>query len=80
MASEAVIGRRFTLVIPAKLRKRLSLKEGQRVLLREDPPGFTVEPLPDHRGEALAEVIGQSYEERKDERRALRSWRSHARR
>ncbi|MBI4415859.1 MAG: AbrB/MazE/SpoVT family DNA-binding domain-containing protein [Euryarchaeota archaeon] len=80
MATEAVIGRRFTMVIPARLRRRLSLTEGQRVILKEDPPGFTVIPLPEDRGKALAEAIGRSYEERTDEPRARRSWRSHARR
>ncbi len=45
MSSEtAKIGKRGTVVIPARLRQRLGLVEGTLVLLEEGPDGLTIRP------------------------------------
>ncbi|HEX9669749.1 MAG TPA: AbrB/MazE/SpoVT family DNA-binding domain-containing protein [Thermoanaerobaculia bacterium] len=45
MSSEtAKIGKRGTVVIPARLRQRLGLVEGTLVLLEEGPGGLTIRP------------------------------------
>jgi AbrB family looped-hinge helix DNA binding protein len=45
MASEtARIGKRGTVVIPARLRQRFGLEEGSLVLLEEGPAGLTIRP------------------------------------
>jgi len=78
MMAQATIGRRHTLVIPKSVRGRLSLKVGQRVLLRIR--GDTVEliPLPDEPGAVLARLIKEPYEEKKDEPKAQRWLIEHA--
>jgi AbrB family looped-hinge helix DNA binding protein len=35
VSEKTVIGKRFTLVIPKAVKRRLRLREGQRVLVRE---------------------------------------------
>jgi AbrB family looped-hinge helix DNA binding protein len=44
MTETAKIGRHGTLVIPAKVRRRLGLAEGELVLIEEIPEGLLVRP------------------------------------
>jgi len=70
MSEVAVIGKRSTIVIPKAIREELSLKEGQRVLMRVEEGRILIEPLPWNPYEVLERVIGEPYEEDKDEARA----------
>ncbi len=67
MSEESVIGRRYALVIPKAIREELKLKEGQRVLIRVEDGRIIVEPLPWDPYEVLEMVVGDSYEEQKEE-------------
>jgi len=66
MSEKAVIGKRFTLVIPKAVRERLGLREGQRVLVRVEEGRVMVEPLPWDPYGVLKEVVGEPYEEREE--------------
>ncbi len=70
MSEIAVVGKRSTIVIPKALRKELSLEEGQRVLMRVEDGKIIIEPLPRNPYEILEQVIGEPYEEGKDEAKA----------
>lgn len=70
MSEESVIGRRYALVIPKAIRQKLAIKQGQRVLIRVEDRRIVVEPLPLDPYEVLEEVVGESYEERREEARA----------
>jgi len=76
--SEAVIGKRNTLVIPKAIREKLNLKEGQRVLMRVEEGKIVVEPLPWDPYAVLERVIREPYEEAKDETKAEKWLREHA--
>ena len=66
MSEKAVIGKRFTLVIPKAVRERLSLREGQRVLVRVEEGRVIVDPLPWDPYRVLEDVVGEPYEEREE--------------
>jgi len=71
MSEEAIIGRRYTLVIPKSVRKRVGLKEGQRVFVREQEGRIVIEPLPADPYKTLAAVLGDfTYVEEKHEKLA----------
>jgi AbrB family looped-hinge helix DNA binding protein len=44
MAEAARVGKRGTVVIPARLRKRFGLEEGTSVLVDEGPEGIVIRP------------------------------------
>jgi AbrB family looped-hinge helix DNA binding protein len=44
MAEASKVGKRGTVVIPAKLRKRFGIEEGSSVLLEEAPGGVMIRP------------------------------------
>jgi len=75
---EAIIGRRFTLVIPKSIREEIGLKEGQRVLVRAEAGKVIVEPLPENPLQVLESIIGEPYSEATDEKRAEKWLREHA--
>ena len=58
MSEESVIGRRYTLVIPKAVREELTLKQGQRVLIRVEGKRIIIEPLPWDPYKVLEEVVG----------------------
>jgi len=66
MSEQAVIGKRFTLVIPKAVRERLGLREGQRVLVHLEEGRVVVDPLPWDPYRVLEEVVGEPYEEREE--------------
>jgi len=71
MSEEVTIGRRFSFVIPKRVRENLGLREGQRVLVRHEGEVIVVEPLPEDPYKELSEALGDfSYSEEKYEKRA----------
>lgn len=78
MSEKAVIGKRFTLVIPKVVRERLGLREGQRVLVRVEEGRVMVDPLPWDPYKVLEEVVGKPYEEKEEEAEAERWLKKHA--
>jgi len=72
MSEEVTIGRRFSLVIPKRVRNKLKLKEGQRALVREEEGKIVIEPLPNDPYEVLSETLGDfRYNEEKYEKKAI---------
>jgi AbrB family looped-hinge helix DNA binding protein len=78
MSEESIIGRRYTLVIPKTVREELTLKEGQRVLIRVENGRIIIEPLPWDPYEVLEKVVGEPYEEKREEANAERWLKDHA--
>jgi AbrB family looped-hinge helix DNA binding protein len=78
MSEESIIGRRYTLVIPKAVREELTLKEGQRVLIRVENGRIIIEPLPWDPYEVLEKIVGEPYEEKREEAKAERWLKDHA--
>lgn len=70
MSDESIIGRRYTLVIPKAVRKTLALKQGQRVLIRVEGKRIIIEPLPWDPYKVMEEIVGEPYDEKKEEIKA----------
>lgn len=70
MSEEQVVGRRFIIVIPKSIRKALTVREGQRVLIRIERGKIVIEPLPSDPYSIMEEVVREPYEEREEESRA----------
>lgn len=71
MSEEVKIGRKYAVIIPRNVRKKLGLKEGQRALVREEVGRVVIEPLPDDPYQVLRQTLGNfSYTESKYERKA----------
>jgi AbrB family looped-hinge helix DNA binding protein len=69
MSEEVIIGRRYTMVIPKSIRKKMGLKEGQKVFVREQGGKILIEPLPTDPYKTLAAVLGDfTYVEEKHEK------------
>ncbi|RLE79433.1 MAG: AbrB/MazE/SpoVT family DNA-binding domain-containing protein [Thermoprotei archaeon] len=75
---EAFIGKRYTLVIPKSVREEVGLKEGQRVLVRAEAGKVIIEPLPSDPYRVLGEIIGEPYDEAKEEEKAKKWLEKHA--
>ena len=69
MSERVSIGKRFTIVIPKPLRKKLNFKEGQRLLVRLEAGRLLIEPLPADPYGSLERLIGEPYNEERDEKR-----------
>ncbi len=80
MSEQVAIGKRFTIVIPKGIRRKLDLREGQSLLIRAEESKLVLEPLPADPYDVLKRVIGEPYEERKDEKRSEKWLKSHAHR
>lgn len=65
-----VIGKRYTLVIPKRIREKLKLKEGQRVLIRVEGDYAIIEPCPKDPFSVLREIVKGSYNEEEEEKKA----------
>jgi len=63
----AVVGKRFTVVIPKVVRAALGLKEGQKVLVKAEGGKVVIEPLPLDPYGVLEEVVERPYVEEEDE-------------
>lgn len=71
MSEEVTVGRRFSVVIPKKVREKAKLKEGQRALVRYEGTAIIIEPLPEDPYKVLSEALGDfSYREEKHEKKA----------
>jgi AbrB family looped-hinge helix DNA binding protein len=69
MSEEVLIGRRYTVVIPKSIRKKMGLKEGQKVFVREQAGKILIEPLPVDPYKTLAALLGDfTYVEKKHEK------------
>jgi len=66
-------------VVPKSIRKLVSIREGQEVLVRAEGNKIVIEPLQDDPFETLKKVIGPPYREERDERLAETWVRKHAR-
>jgi len=75
---EAVVGKRFAIVIPKSIREAVGLREGQRVLVRAETGRVVIELLPDDPYRVLEEVIGEPYDEASDEEETEEWLRRHA--
>jgi AbrB family looped-hinge helix DNA binding protein len=71
-SDRAIVGKRFSIVVPRSVREKINLKEGQQVIVREDGGKVIIEPLPNEPLKVLERVIGEPYDEGKDEKRAER--------
>ena len=78
LSEESVIGRRYTLVIPKAVREELMLKQGQKVLIRVEGNRIVVEPLPLDPYKVMEEVVGEPYEEEREEVKAEEWLKTHA--
>jgi len=78
MSEEAVIGRRYTLVIPKAVREQLTLRQGQRVLICVEGGRIIIEPLPWDPYKVMEEVVGEPYEEEREEVKAEEWLKKHA--
>ncbi|MEX2705156.1 MAG: AbrB/MazE/SpoVT family DNA-binding domain-containing protein [Candidatus Freyrarchaeum guaymaensis] len=65
-----VVGKKHVLVIPARIRKRVGVKEGDLLRIRVEGGSIVLEPVSKDPFRVLAEVIGEPYDEEEDEKRA----------
>jgi len=71
MSEEITIGKRFTIVIPKKIREKLNIKVGQRAIVREENGTIIIELLPNDPYKALSDALGDfSYNEEEYEKKA----------
>lgn len=70
MSETTKVGKRFTVVVPKSVRQRVKLEEGQSVWVRALGNQIIIEPLPKDPYSSLAKIIGEPYDEAKDEKRA----------
>lgn len=70
LSENTVVGKRYTIVVPKSIRKRVGIEEGQQVWIRAQGGEIIIEPLPKDPYETLRRVIRKPYNERRDSRRA----------
>lgn len=56
--AEAIIGKRYSLIIPKKIREKILLKEGQLVKVRAGEGVIVIEPYPADPFKVLEEALG----------------------
>jgi AbrB family looped-hinge helix DNA binding protein len=70
MSEITKVGKRYAVVVPKPVRKRVALEEGQRVSVRAEGGRIIIEPLPKDPFADLAKLIPDTYSEAKYERKA----------
>ena len=70
LSEDVVVGKRYTVVIPKSIRKKLKIEEGERVSIKVRGNEIVMEPLAKDPYATLARLIGEPYDERRDERKA----------
>jgi len=65
-----VVGKKHVVVIPAKIRKIVGVKEGDLLKVRVEGNSIVLEPVSPDPFKVLAEVIDKPYSEEEDEKRA----------
>lgn len=78
MSEQTVVGKRYTIVVPKSVRKRVGLKEGQDILVKAEGNRIVIEPLQENPYETLRRIVNQPYEEGRDEMKAQKWVRRHA--
>jgi len=68
----AKVGKKYVVVIPSKIRKALGVKEGDLLRVKLESGRIVLEKLPSDPFKVLADVVGEGYDESKDEVRAER--------
>jgi AbrB family looped-hinge helix DNA binding protein len=66
------VGKKYMVVIPSKIRRALGVKEGDLLKMKLEGSRIILEKLPSDPFKVLAEVVGESYDEREDEARTER--------
>ena len=72
------VGKKYTIVLPKDVRKRLNIKEGDLLSVKVEGGKIILEPKRVNPFEILERVIGEPYDEEKDEKLAKR-WMKDAR-
>ena len=71
MESDVVrVGKKFTLVIPKKVREMLGIKEGDLLSVKVKEGKIIMEPKKSDPFQVLERIIGEPYDERRDEKKA----------
>ena len=71
MESDVVrVGKKFTLVIPKKVREMLGIKEGDLLSVKVKEGKIIMEPKKSDSFQVLERIIGKPYDERRDEKKA----------
>lgn len=65
-----VVGKKYVVVIPAEIRKKIGLKEGDLLKIQLKDNKIILEPVTLNPFKILEEVIGEPYSEEKDEKEA----------
>lgn len=74
MSEEVSIGRKFSVVIPKSIRRRLQLREGQKALVALEGERIVIEPLPEDPDAVFDKILGDfSYSEDQHEK-ATEEW------
>jgi len=71
MLEESIrVGKKNVVVIPSKIRKEVSIGEGDLVKIRAEGGKIVIEKMPSEPFKVLAKVSGEPYDEKRDERKA----------
>ena len=71
MRSETIrVGKRFTIVLPKDIRTKLNIREGDLLSVRVEGSKIILEPKRSDPFKVLERVIGEPYDEKKDEKLA----------
>jgi AbrB family looped-hinge helix DNA binding protein len=71
MLEESIrVGKKNVVVIPSKIRKEVAIGEGDLVKIRAEGGKIVIEKMPSEPFKVLAKVIGEPYDEKRDERKA----------
>ena len=60
MSEDVVVGKRYTVVIPKSIRKKLKIEEGERVSIKVRGNEIVMEPLTKDPYATLARLIGEA--------------------
>ncbi len=78
MSETVRVGRRYTVVIPRKIRRQTGLKENDLLKIWVEKGRIILEPVEYNPFKILEKVIGEPYSEETDEK-AAEEWLRHAR-
>ncbi|RLI87440.1 MAG: AbrB/MazE/SpoVT family DNA-binding domain-containing protein [Archaeoglobales archaeon] len=66
------VGKKHVIVIPAKIRREVGLKEGDLLRVKAEGNSIILERVTSNPFKILADVIGEPYSEKRDEKKAER--------
>jgi len=69
MSETTKVGKRYTVVLPKSVRKKVRLEEGQRVWITASDGRIIIEPLSTNPSEVFSKLIPDQYTEQKYERK-----------